>query len=115
VLFTAVGVSFALVKVSVFATIGLITSDQQDHASFMNFLESFFMIGVLAGYIVFSLFVDDTNPGSTAWLNVYYLLAAVAGAAFVLLLTTPLDESAVHGSGSRGLADDFTCCSNRGL
>ncbi len=107
-LFAATGVSFALIKVSVFATIGLITNDQKDHASFMNFLESFFMIGVLAGYVIFSLFVDDHNPKSTTWLNVYYLLAAIAGAAFVLLLTTPLDESAVQQTGNRTLAGDFT-------
>jgi MFS transporter, FHS family, glucose/mannose:H+ symporter len=106
-LFAAVGVSFALIKVSVFATIGLITSDQNDHASFMNFLESFFMIGVLTGYVIFSLFVDDQNPTSTAWLNVYYLLAGIAGTAFVLLLTTPLDESAVQTVGSRSLSADF--------
>ncbi len=107
-LFAAVGVSFALIKVSVFATIGLITNDQNDHASFMNFLESFFMIGVLIGYQLFSLFVDDKNPASTAWLTVYYVLATIAGAAFLLLLTTPLDESAVQSATPRSLSDDFT-------
>lgn len=74
--FAATGAGFALIKVSVFATIGLVTNDQPDvarneHASFMNFLESFFMIGVLSGYFLFSAFVDDTNPQSTAWLTVY--------------------------------------------
>ena len=77
-LFAATGASFALIKVSVFATIGLITNDSNEHASFMNFLESFFMIGVLSGYFLFSAFVDDTNPKSTAWLTVYYILAGIA-------------------------------------
>ena len=95
-LFAATGASFALIKVSVFATIGLITNDADDHASFMNFLESMFMVGVLSGYFLFSAFVDDQNLQSTAWLRVYYVLAAIAGAAFLLLLTTPLDESAVQ-------------------
>ncbi len=45
-LFAAVGAGFALIKVSVFATIGLISRTTDDHASFMNFLESFFNIGV---------------------------------------------------------------------
>jgi MFS transporter, FHS family, glucose/mannose:H+ symporter len=94
-LFAAVGSSFALIKVSVFATIGLLAKDPKEHASFMNFLESFFMVGILTGNFVFSAFVDDANPQSQNWLNVYYLLAGIAGVAVLLLLATPLDESAV--------------------
>ena len=62
-LFAATGVGFALVKVSVYATLGLLTRDSKEHVSLMNFLESFFMIGVLSGYFIFSGFVDDLNPG----------------------------------------------------
>ncbi len=106
-LFAATGASFALIKVSVFATIGLITEDRNEHASFMNFLESFFMIGVLSGYFLFSAFVDDTNPQSTAWLTVYYVLAVIAGLAFLLLLSTPVDESSVQHEAGKSLIDDF--------
>ncbi len=106
-LFAATGASFALIKVSVFATIGLITEDRNAHASFMNFLESFFMIGVLSGYFLFSAFVDDTNPQSTAWLTVYYVLAVIAGLAFLLLLSTPVDESSVQHEAGKSLIDDF--------
>ncbi len=106
-LFAATGASFALIKVSVFATIGLITNDRNEHASFMNFLESFFMIGVLSGYFLFSAFVDDTNPQSTAWLTVYYVLAGIALAAFLLLLSTPVDESGVAHEAAKSVADDM--------
>lgn len=95
VLFATIGVSFALIKVSVFSTLGLVTKDKKEHLSLMNFLESFFMIGVLAGYFIFSSFVDNDNPASTSWFKVYYLLAGLAFIAFFLLLTTPLDESSV--------------------
>jgi MFS transporter, FHS family, glucose/mannose:H+ symporter len=95
-LFAAVGAGFALIKVSVFASIGLVTRDADDHASFMNFLESVFMIGVLSGYFLFGAFVDSARPQSTDWLRVYYVLAAIAGIAFLLLLTTPFDESQVR-------------------
>lgn len=107
-LFAATGVGFALVKVSVFATIGLVTADEKEHVSFMNFLESFFMVGILSGYFIFSAFVDDANPQSTSWLVVYYLLAGLSAFAFVLLLTTQLDESEVHHDDSKNMADDFT-------
>ncbi len=106
-LFAAVGASFALIKVSAFATIGIITSNEKDHASFMNFLESFFMVGVLTGYFVFASFVDNNNPQSTAWVNVYYLLAGISVAAFLLLFTAPLDESSVQVETSKPLTEDF--------
>ena len=107
-LFAAVGAGFALIKVSVFATIGLITPTTDEHASFMNFLESFFMIGVLSGNVLFSVFVDDQNPQSTAWLTVYYVLAVLAALAFVLLLTTRLDESKVtHDATGATLVKSF--------
>lgn len=106
-LFAAVGASFALIKVSVFATIGLVTDNKKDHASFMNFIESFFMVGILTGYFIFSGFVDDANPQSTSWLKVYYLLAGISAAAFLLLLSAPLDESAVQIEESKPLLEDF--------
>jgi len=108
VLFAATGTSFALIKVSVYATIGIVTENKKEHASFMNFIESFFMIGILTGYFIFSAFVDDQNPASTSWLNVYYLLAGIATVAFLLLLSTSLDESAVKSEGSKPFLEDFS-------
>lgn len=107
ILFAVVGVSFALIKVSVYATIGLVTSNKKDHASFMNFIESFFMIGILTGYFIFSAFVDNANPASTSWLKVYYLLAAISVLAFLLLLTASLDESSVKDTQVKSFVKDF--------
>ena len=107
VLFAVTGTSFALIKVSVYATIGIITTNKKEHASFMNFIESFFMVGILTGYFIFSAFVDDGNPQSTAWLSVYYLLAVIAGIAFLLLLSTILDESSVKTDASKPFLEDF--------
>ena len=107
VLFALTGAGFALIKVSVFATIGLVTNNKKDHASFMNFIESFFMIGILTGYFIFSAFVDSADPTSTSWLKVYYLLAAISAIAFVLLLSSPLDESSVKTEKAKPLSQDF--------
>lgn len=106
-LFAVTGASFALIKVSVFATIGIVTSNKKDHASFMNFIESFFMIGILTGYFIFSAFVDNKDPASTSWLKVYYLLAGISTVAFLLLLSAPLDESSVKATESKPLLKDF--------
>ncbi|MFM9836853.1 MAG: MFS transporter [Cyclobacteriaceae bacterium] len=107
VLFAATGTSFALIKVSVYATIGIVTKDKKEHASFMNFIESFFMIGILTGYFIFSAFVDDKNPQSTEWLKVYYLLAGIVLVAFLLLLSSPLDESSVKSDATKPFLEDF--------
>ena len=107
-LFAATGASFALIKVSVFATIGLVTKNHREHASFMNFIESFFMVGVLSGYFIFGAFVDEANPASTSWFKVYYLLGALSLTAFLLLLSTPLDESAVKAEKPLPLREEFS-------
>jgi fucose permease len=106
-LFAVTGVGFALTKVSVFAALGLITSNRKDHASMMNFIESFFMIGILSGYFIFSAFVDDANPGSHDWLNVYYFLAALTLLAFLLLTVARLDESGLHSTEAKSLSAEF--------
>jgi fucose permease len=106
-LFAATGVGFALVKVSVFATLGLVTADEREHVSMMNFIESFFMVGVLLGYFIFSAFVDDHNPQSTSWLHVYYLLAGMSFAALLLLWFAELDESPVAAGPAVTPLQDF--------
>jgi len=106
-MFAATGVGFALIKVSVFATLALVTESRKEHVSLMNFLESFFMVGVLSGYFIFSAFVDDANPSSQEWLTVYYVLAGMSLAAFVLLYFAKIDESAVHVDEPASVSEEF--------
>jgi MFS transporter, FHS family, glucose/mannose:H+ symporter len=106
-LFAAVGSSFALIKMSVYSTIGLVTKNEKEHISLMNFIESFFMIGILTGYFIFSYFVDDANPQSTSWLNVYYLLGGISLMAFLLLLSASLDESSIQTTEQKSMLSEF--------
>ena len=92
ILFLSVGVAFALVKVSVYATVGLITENRQSHASFMNTIEGFFMVGVLSGYWIFGLFINPDEPASQSWLAVYYYLAILCSVNILLLLSTPFNQ-----------------------
>jgi fucose permease len=91
-LFFVIGVSFALIKVSVFSTIGLLTNNEKEHGSFMNFLEAIFMSGVMLGGFVFSFFVNDANPKSREWLQIFWIIAGLSFLAFLLLLFSKLDE-----------------------
>jgi MFS transporter, FHS family, glucose/mannose:H+ symporter len=105
-LFVAIGSCFALIKMSVYSIIGIITKDAKEHISLMNFIESFFMIGNLTLYFYFSSFVDSAHPQSTAWLNAFYLLGGLCLLAFVLLMGAPLDESSAK-SESKPMAAEF--------
>jgi len=65
------------------------------------------MIGILTGYFIFGYFVDDNNPQSTQWLKVYYVLGGISLAAFLLLLSAPLDESSVRNQENGSMLKDF--------
>jgi fucose permease len=106
-LFLCVGVAFALVKVSVYSTIGLIARDARQHAGITNSLEGFFMVGVLSAYWIFGFFIDSNDPKSLRWLNVYWILSGLCAATFLLVLFTRFDERGAAPPHSRGPVADF--------
>lgn len=106
-LFAITGASFALIKISVFGTIGLITKNDKAHISFMNFLESFFMVGILSGSFLFSFFIDDQNAQSAKWFDAYYLIGIFYVIAFVLLATSKLDEAAIKPVSDVSIGESF--------
>lgn len=65
------------------------------------------MVGILTGYFIFGYFVDDNNPQSTQWLKVYYVLGGISLAAFLLLLSAPLDESSIRNQQNSSMLADF--------
>lgn len=102
-LFITIGTAFALVKVSAYSMIGLLTRDARSHASFTNLLEGMFMVGVLGGYWLFSQAVDNANPQSTAWLHVYWVLTGIIAVSFCLLAVSRVDETEARaGAGVAG-------------
>jgi fucose permease len=106
ILFACVGVGFALTKVAVYSSIGLLTTDKTAHSRLTNTIEGMFMIGVLAGSWLFSGYVDADHPGNPVWMNVYWILAAICVVVFGLLATSKLDESAAHAHGHNNTARD---------
>ncbi len=96
ILFAATGFSFGLIKISAYSTVGLIAKDSNDHASIMSILEGIFQIGVLSGYWIFGFFIGGSDQQSDGWLNTYWLLTGLCLIAFLNLLTTKLDESAIQ-------------------
>lgn len=83
-LFACVGISFAVIKVSVYSMIGLITSNDREHKSVLSSIESFFMVGIATGFVVFPLFYSTVDPN--AWLRIYLLLAVLVAVSFIILL-----------------------------
>lgn len=89
VLFATVGVSFALIKVSVYTVIGLVTDGVKEHNSLMSRIEGVFMFGVALAYFLFPAFNNDASPDS--WLNVYWLLAGLSILSFLFLFFTKFE------------------------
>jgi fucose permease len=83
ILFACVGISFAIIKISVYSLIGVITNNDREHKSVLSSIESFFMIGIAAGFVVFPLFYSDTDPN--AWLRIYLVLAGLVAVSFFIL------------------------------
>ena len=98
-LFACVGFGFALTKVAVYSSIGLLTADKIAHSRLTNTIEGMFMFGVLGGNWLFSAFVDASNPADPAWTHVYWVLVGMCAAVLALLAISRLDESSAHAQG----------------
>jgi len=107
-LFACIGTSFALIKISVYSVIGLITNNTKEHNSMMSGIEGFFMFGVSSAYFIFPFFNSDTDMN--AWLNVYLFLALLSFMSFLFLLFSHFEEhkELVHPS----LKEDFVAMFN---
>lgn len=92
-LFAAVGISFAIIKVSVYSVIGLVTDSPSQHNSLMSNIEGVFMFGIALAYFLFPAFNFSEDPN--AWLNVYWLLAAISMLAFLFLFFAKFEKEPV--------------------
>ena len=89
ILFMSIGVSFALIKLSVYSLIGIVTDSKKEHSSMMSSIEGFFMVGIAFAYFLFPAFYSDTDEN--AWLNVYYVLLIIIALSFVFLLFSKVE------------------------
>lgn len=102
VLFLSIGVSFALIKLSVYSLIGILTDSKKEHASLMSSIEGFFMVGIALAYFLFPAFYSSDE---NSWLNVYYLLCGLILISFIFLLFSKV-EYEVEAIGS-SMVDDL--------
>lgn len=96
-MFFATGVGFALMKVSVYSTIGLFSTTTSGHARLLGLIEAAFMMAVVASAWIFAWFIDPRDPGSPSWLDVYWLLAGLCALAAVAIALVRIDEGALRG------------------
>ncbi len=91
VLYTAIGISFALMKTAVYSTIGLITETPAQHTGLMNVLEGIFQVGAMSGGLVFAFMINFSR-----WTDTYWVLATVRLVALLLMWFTKLDEHEIQ-------------------
>lgn len=87
ILFALVGSTFALIKVGVYGSMGLVTTGEKEHNALMSTVEGTFMFGVASAYFLFPAFNTTGQPN--AWLNVYLLLIALVVLAALFLARIP--------------------------
>ncbi|WP_337041069.1 MFS transporter [Emticicia sp. 17c] len=104
ILFACVGISFAVIKVSVYSLVGLLAKDDKDHKGMLSSIESFFMIGIAVAFISFPMFYSDTDPN--AWLRVYLVVAGLIAVSFLILLFSDFTTINYEIPGSN-VAEDF--------
>ncbi len=68
ILFLLVGTSFALIKVSVYSMIGMVTQNDKEHSALMSSIEGVFMFGIALAYFLFPAF--NVEGDDSAWLRV---------------------------------------------
>lgn len=88
ILFLSIGISFALIKLSVYSLIGIVTETKKEHSSLMSSIEGFFMVGIAVAYMLFPAFYSDDE---NSWLNVYYLICGLILISFIFLLFSKIE------------------------
>jgi fucose permease len=88
ILFMSIGISFALIKLSVYSLIGILTSTRKEHASMMSSIEGFFMVGIALAYFLFPAFYSEDE---NSWLNVYYVLCGLILISFIFLFFSKIE------------------------
>ncbi|SEC19343.1 Fucose permease [Tenacibaculum sp. MAR_2009_124] len=89
ILFAITGMTFAIVKVAVYALIGYITESKKDHSQLMSYIETTFMVGIIFMYLVFPLFYEHPDPSN--WLKGYLLMAGLIAISFFIILFSKFD------------------------
>ncbi len=106
IMFAIVGATFALIKVAVYASVGLLTENEAEHNSLMSSIEGVFMFGIALSYFLFPAFNAPDNPD--AWLRVYLLLTALVVLSFLFLSRVPeLPTPKVEGGFTAELKSSF--------
>jgi MFS transporter, FHS family, glucose/mannose:H+ symporter len=90
IFFIFCGVAFALIKSTVYASVGLYIEDSSKHASLFSLLEGIFMAGVLSGMWIYSFFMAYFS-----WEIAFWFFGAMCLINLILAFVVKLDESKV--------------------
>ena len=93
VYFILAGLSFAVVKITIYSSVGTFTKNQSQHAGLLSILEGVYMLGILSGFWIFSFFMSFTD----SWSNTFWFLAVLCLIGLILISITPFkDISSEH-------------------
>jgi MFS transporter, FHS family, glucose/mannose:H+ symporter len=88
-----VGISFVLVKISIYASVGIICNTENAHVRFIVLLEGCYMI---AGVISMWIFSEFIRYAPEHWMFGFWVLGIFSLLGGLFWLIVPLDESAIQ-------------------
>ena len=91
IFFMFCGVGFALIKTTVYASVGLFVEDLSRHASFFSLLEGMFMGGVMTGMWIYSFFVSMGD-----WTTAFWCFGIMCTINLIVVFFVKLDESKIQ-------------------
>lgn len=108
ILFALIGFSFGLAKIAGYSIIGLIEEKTHKHMSLMNFMEAFFMLGVLGSYTIFNVINSLPAAQQQNWTTIFWLFGGVSSCLLIVVWFVKIDESSLASGYSRKVGNqDF--------
>ena len=98
------GLIMVAVKVICYSSVGLVTKNAKEHASFINILEALYTTGTIFGLWIYSYFLKLVP---THWLYIFWLFGAICIVLLIYWVVTPFNESEIEAQEEEPIFKQF--------
>jgi MFS transporter, FHS family, glucose/mannose:H+ symporter len=98
------GIIMVSVKVICYSSVGLVTNNKEEHASFINILEALFTTGWICGMWLFSYFLKVFPEH---WIYIFWVFSGLSIFLLILWTVTPFNESEIKSQEDEPILKQF--------
>ena len=98
------GLVFVIIKIIAYSSVGLITQNDQEHASLINLMEALYTTGSIASLWLYSGFI---NVMPNEWNKIFWAFAGVCLFLLLFWVLTPFDEKQIKKQEELPLIEQF--------